>query len=105
MADVLDAVRGNPLAVARLTSKVFDKVGNTKLTDAQRSQVVRILVSDDSELVKAAMTDQRALTGLIAKVRQISNTVASGTGRATTVAGAMAGGAVTGGLLSPSGPQ
>ena len=105
MADVLDAVRGNPLAVARLTSKIFDKVGNTKLTDAQRSQVVKILVSDDPELVKAAMTDQRALTGLIAKVRQISNTLASGTGRATTTAGAMAGGAVSGGLLSPSGPQ
>jgi hypothetical protein len=105
MSDVLEAVRGNPLAVARLTSKVFDKVGKTELTDAQRSQVVKILVSDDPELVKAAMTDQRALTGLIAKVRQLSNTLASGTGRAATVAGAMAGGAVTGGLLSPSGPQ
>jgi hypothetical protein len=105
MSDVLEAFRGDPLAVARLTSKVFDKVGKTELTDAQRSQVVKILVSDDPELVKAAMTDQRALTGLIAKVRQLSNTLASGTGRAATVAGAMAGGAVSGGLLSPSGPQ
>ena len=105
MSDVLEAIRGNPMAAARLTSKIFSKVGDTKLTDAQRTRIVKILVSEDPELVRSAMTDQRALTGLIDRVKQMTNAAAGGTGRIGTTAGSMAGSATTGGLLSPSSPQ
>jgi hypothetical protein len=104
-SDVMEAVRGSPAAIARLTSKIWGKIGNTDLTDAQRSQIVKILVSEDPELVRSAMTDQRAMTGLIEKAQQLTNSVAGGIGRSATTAGAMSGGPMTGGLLSPSGPQ
>lgn len=85
--EVLEASRGNPFAMLRVGRKLVGQ--NTQgLTDAQRTQVARILTSTDPDLVRQALTDNSAMAVLQQRIQQLGNQFATGArGAVSGVAG------------------
>jgi hypothetical protein len=89
MDEVISGMQGNPIALARVGTKVVKSMA-PQLTDAQRKQVVDVLISEDPQTVLKAITDQGALAELQRKLNVI---LSRGTNVISTT------GAVTGGSL------
>ena len=89
--EVREMLTGNPAA---LMSGVQKMISNAmpQMSDADRTSVARVLLSEDPQLVMRALTDNTQLDKLLAKIQQIVN--AGGAGARTGVA------QQTGGLLA-----
>lgn len=102
-ADMLDVLSGSPLAIARVAANLVGPSARN-LSDAERARIARVLVSEDPDLVRRAITDESAMAALqqrIAQIMMASSRSATGAGAVT---GAMptapiSGAAITG-LLS-----
>lgn len=95
MEEVLSGMQGNPLAIARVGTKVVKSMA-PQLNDAQRKQVVDVLISEDPMFVLSAITDQGKLAELQRRVSDIMSRV--------TNVGATAG-SISGGTLGAESTQ
>jgi hypothetical protein len=89
MDEVISGMQGNPIALARVGTKVVKSMA-PQLTDQQRKQVVDVLISEDPQFVLNAITDKGALAEL---QRKLNDILSRGTNVASTT------GAITGGSL------
>jgi len=88
----------DPIAIARTAGKVVSALA-PKMTDAQRQQVVAVLLSEDPQLVRRALVDESAAAELQKRVVSIiSGAMAGAKGAAVSQSGKV-GGDITGGLL------
>lgn len=94
-ADVLDVLGGSPIAIARVASNIIGPMARG-LSDAERTRIAEILVSESPDLVRRALVDDSALAALQTQVGRIMMRAASGGQRAGAVAGAMPTAEVTG---------
>jgi hypothetical protein len=90
VADVTGALRASPDAVIRIASNLASRF-TRDLTDAERARVARILVSEDSELVRRAIVDQGAMAALQTRIQELTAAGTKGAGRAGAVTGAQPG--------------
>jgi len=90
-ADAAGALSGDAGALVNVVSNILARV-TRDLTDAERARVARILVSDDPELVRRAITDESAMAALQQRVQQITVGLTRGTRRAGATVGAGYGG-------------
>jgi hypothetical protein len=72
----------NPIGTIQTTRKVIDNMLPQGLTPEQRNQVARILVSEDANLVRNALTDNSQMALLQARVQNIVETGARAVGGA-----------------------
>lgn len=105
-ADMFDVLGGSPVAAARVAfNLVRPMTGN--LSDAERTRIAQVLISEDPELVRRAAVDESALAALQQRVAQIMMAGTRGATGAGATAGAMPAaeisGRAIGGLLG--GPQ
>lgn len=80
---VLDAMNVDPRALGNIARSVVSMFGR-ELTDAENERVAKLLVSEDPELVRAALTDETALRKLGDKVGFIVDAIAKSAPRGTT---------------------
>ncbi len=99
VSDITGVMSGNPEAVLRAGSKMVGKLAKRELTDAQKAQVARVLVSDNADLVRRAIQDDSAIAALAQRINEIIDTAVSGSTGAGATGGAMVGAPVSGGLL------
>lgn len=71
---------GNPITMLRVGMKVANSL-SPDLNDKQREQVLRILLSDDPDIVYRALTDSRGLDALIKGIQTTSDALRSGVRR------------------------
>lgn len=85
--EVEGVLTGNQFAALRVVRKLVTR--NTEnLSDAQRTQVARILTSTDPDLVRQALTDNSAMAVLQQRIQQLGNQFATGArGAVSGVAG------------------
>lgn len=81
--EVASGMQGDIMAWARLIGGLADNVG-PRLTDAQRLEVARIVVSQDPELVLRALKDNTMVGQLQALTAQAVDRVVSGAARSAT---------------------
>ena len=98
--EMAGAASGSIMDMGRVLSRFIGRDG-AKLTDAQNKEVVRVLLSENADFVRAAMTDKTGWGALDRAVTQTLTRIADGGTRAATIGGAQAGM----GLLSPQGPR
>lgn len=97
--DLLRISQLDPVAIAQQTSRMIAQAA-PQLSERERLQVVNVLMSDDPELVRRALTDRDALGRLYDKTAQILNAAGyAGRGAAVQQVAPTVGGA-TGGLLN-----
>jgi hypothetical protein len=72
----------NPIGTIQTTRKLIDNMLPQGLTPEQRNQVARILVSEDANLVRNALTDNSQMALLQARVQNIVETGARALGGA-----------------------
>lgn len=72
--DISGALSGSPIAMARVGRKVVQSV-SPDLTDAQRSQIVNILVSENPDMVRRALQDTSAMAALQRNVEALAETI------------------------------
>lgn len=102
-ADMLDVLSGSPLAIARVAANLVGPSARN-LSDAERARIARVLVSEDPDLVRRAITDESAMAALQQRIAQIMMAASRGATGAGATTGAMptapiSGAAITG-LLS-----
>ena len=88
MDELLGAARMNPVDIARVGGKIVKGLA-PNLTDVQRKQITDILISQDAETVRKALTDDSAMARLQNQIKLMSIKLQ---------ASAKTAGAVTGGL-------
>ena len=86
-ADVTGVLSGSPDAMINVASNIAARF-TRDLTDAERARVARILVSEDPDLVRRAISDEGAMAALQQRVQQLTAGAARGAGRAGAVTGA-----------------
>jgi hypothetical protein len=86
-SDVTGVLSGSPDAMISVASNLAARF-TRDLTDAERARVARILVSEDPDLVRRAITDEGAMAALQQRVQQLTAGAARGAGRAGAVTGA-----------------
>lgn len=86
-ADVTGVLSGSPDAMINVASNIAARF-TRDLTDAERARVARILVSEDPELVRRAISDEGAMAALQQRVQQLTAGATRGAGRAGAVTGA-----------------
>jgi hypothetical protein len=96
--EVSNAASGNPIAIFNVTKKALAKATPT-LSDAQREQVARILVSEDPKFVLNALQDQSGIKMLQDRVTQLFGQAQRVVPSATAITAGSMGGDITGGLL------
>lgn len=96
--ELAEVGRGSPFALVSIAQKVAKKF-RPQLTDAQRAQVVDVLVSENPDFVRRALADAGGMDSLTAAIDNITARLARGAGR-----GAAVGGAVGGDVTSPRRP-
>jgi hypothetical protein len=89
-ADVTGVLSGSPDAMINVASNIASRF-TRDLTDAERARVARILVSEDPDLVRRAISDEGAMAALQQRVQQLTAGAARGAGRAGAVTGAKPG--------------
>lgn len=90
VADVTGLLSGSPEAMVNVASNIASRF-TRDLTDAERARVARILVSEDPELVRRAISDEGAMAALQKRVQELTAGAARGAGRAGAVTGAQPG--------------
>lgn len=88
VSDITDVLSGSPSAMLRVAANLAGKLGRD-LTDAERAKIAQILVSDNPDIVRRAISDESAMAKLVEKLGQITNTLSSGAGRASALGGSM----------------
>lgn len=96
--EVSGALSGSPVAIFNVTKKALAKATPT-LSDDQRAQVARILVSDDPKFVLNALSDQSGIKMLQDRVSQLFGQAQRVLPSATAITAGSMGGDVSGGLL------
>lgn len=96
--EVSGALSGSPVAIFNVTKKALAKATPT-LTDAQREQVARVLVSEDPKFVLNALKDQSATKILQDRVAQMFGTARRVLPTAAAITAGSQGGDISGGLL------
>ena len=86
-ADVAGVLSGSPDAMINVASNIASRF-TRDLTDAERARVARILVSENPDLVRRAISDEGAMAALQKRVQQLTAGAARGAGRAGAVTGA-----------------
>jgi hypothetical protein len=86
-SDVTGVLSGSPDAMINVASNLAARF-TRDLTDAERARVARILVSEDPDLVRRAITDEGAMAALQQRVQQLTAGATRGAGRAGAVTGA-----------------
>lgn len=86
-ADVTGVLSASPDAMINVASNIAARF-TRDLTDAERARVARILVSEDPDLVRRAISDEGAMMALQQRVQQLTAGAARGAGRAGAVTGA-----------------
>lgn len=86
-SDVTGVLSGSPDAMISVASNLAARF-TRDLTDAERARVARILVSEDPELVRRAISDEGAMAAFQQRVQQLAAGATRGAGRAGTVIGA-----------------
>lgn len=86
-SDVTGVLSGSPDAMISVASNIAARF-TRDLTDAERARVARILVSEDPDLVRRAISDEGAMAALQQRVQQLTAGAARGAGRAGAVTGA-----------------
>ena len=86
-SDVTGVLSGSPDAMISVASNLAARF-TRDLTDAERARVARILVSQDPDLVRRAISDEGAMAALQQRVQQLTAGAARGAGRAGAVTGA-----------------
>jgi len=97
-SDVAGALSGSPDAIINVAQKVVGRFGRD-LTDAERARVARILVSQDADLVRRAISDEGGMAALQRRVEQIAVAATRGAQRGATVGAAEPGAEVSGGVM------
>lgn len=82
VGDLVGASRLDPMSIMRLGKNVVDQLA-PRLSEADRGRIANILVSEDPEVVRRALTDNSALAELQRRVQMLTN-------RGATTAGSMA---------------
>lgn len=89
-SDLADAAMGSPTAMLSIVTKLVAEA-SVDLTDAQRAGIARVLVSENPELVRAALTDVSGMTRLIDIIKRTGSILNSGgqgvTGQGTGLLG------------------
>jgi hypothetical protein len=88
--DLLGVMNFSPDAMVNVASNIASRF-TRDLTDAERARVARILVSEDPDLVRRAISDDGAMAALQKRVQELTAAGAKGAGRAGTVVGAQPG--------------
>jgi hypothetical protein len=88
--DLLGVMNFSPDAMVNVASNIAARF-TRDLTDAERARVARILVSEDPDLVRRAISDEGAMAALQQRVQALTAASARGAGRAGTVTGAQPG--------------
>lgn len=96
--ELSNAAGGNPVAIFNVTKKALAKA-EPKLSDAQREQVARILVSEDPRFVLNALQDQSGIKMLQDRVSQLFGQTQRVLPSAAAITAGSLGGDVSGGLL------
>lgn len=96
--EVSNAVGGNPVAILNVAKKALAKATPT-LSDAQREQVARILVSEDPKFVLNALRDQGGIKMLQDRVSQLFGQAQRVAPSAAAITAGSMGGDISGGLL------
>ena len=86
-SDVTGVLSGSPDAMINVASNLAARF-TRDLTDAERARVARILVSEDPDLVRRAISDEGAMAALQQRVQQLTAGATRGAGRAGAVTGA-----------------
>jgi len=86
-ADMTGVLSGSPDAMVNVASNIASRF-TRDLTDAERARVARILVSEDADLVRRAITDESALAALQQRVQELTAGATRGAGRAGAVTAA-----------------
>lgn len=82
--EAFEAFRLNPLALLRVGKKMVAQ-GAPSLTDKQRDEVVKVLISDDPQFVASALRDEGRMAAAMARIQQISDMLVAGGQKAVTV--------------------
>jgi hypothetical protein len=96
--EAANALGGNPIAILNVAKKALAKT-EPRLSDAQREQVARILVSEDPKFVLNALKDQGGIKMLQDRVSQLFGQAQRVLPSATAITAGSLGGDVSGGLL------
>ena len=98
VGDITGVLSGSPDAIISAAQKVVGRFGRD-LNDAERARVARILVSQDPELVRRAITDEGGMAALQRRVEQLAVAATQGARRGATVGAAELGAEISGGAL------
>ena len=84
VSDIADAISGSPMAAMRIVGDVVREV-SPKLSDADRLQIVNVLVSENPTLVRNALVDESGMAKLQAAIQRLAEAGTAGLQRGMTV--------------------
>lgn len=87
--DVAEAISGSPMAAGRVIRDVI-KQAAPNLSDAERVQIVDILISENPEVVRRALVDESGMAALQAAVERTAKAIQAGAQRGAAVGPAIA---------------
>ena len=90
MADVTGLLSGSPSSMLSIASNIASRF-TKDLTDSERARVARILVSENPDLVRRAISDEGAMAALQNRIQQLTTIGTKGSARAGAVTGAQFG--------------
>ncbi len=94
MADVTGLLSGSPSSMLSIASNIASRF-TKDLTDSERARVARILVSENPDLVRRAISDEGAMAALQSRIQQLTTIGTKGTARAGAVTSAQPGAALS----------
>ena len=94
VADLTGVLRANPDAVIRIASNLAAKF-TRDLTDAERARVAQILVSENPDLVRRAISDEGAMAAIQTRIQELTAAGTKAAARAGTVTGAQPGATIS----------
>jgi hypothetical protein len=71
-ADLAGVASGSPVETLGVAQKLVGRLVRTELTDAERTRIAQILVSNDPELVRRAIVDESGMQKLADTVNQLA---------------------------------
>jgi len=108
-SDLVGVMSNSPEAILNVGNKMVQSLSRGSLSDRQRAQVARILVSEDPDLVRRAIQDDSAMAELGRKIGALIDQVAPAARGAGAMQAGEAGGNVSGqmmqGLLGGQDPR
>jgi hypothetical protein len=87
-SDVVDVLSGNPASIAKVAANIVGS-STRNLSDAERARIARVLVSEDPDLVRRAITDESGLAALQQRISEIMADSTRGAVRSGATLGAM----------------